>query len=204
MPNSVSERWILLLGLAVIAALLAVAVPAWREYSRGGEGNGQTDTALVVNAQGQPRPASAPRDVPLWAVQLRTWWLNDRVGPRPASAPLPPPAWFWEWNAWRSGIELEARAPIPARSDGVSLVLGAAKGDSWLEVRLGSETGPLRFLGTLRRGRYLRVSGEQVWIRAGIADNLVALLNGEPVRGLPGGVATLLVTPEGVQTLALG
>jgi uncharacterized protein DUF4115 len=199
-PSTLSERWVFVLGLAVVAALVALIVPAWREYSRGEE-DAEPNSALV-NAEGQLRPTSAPGVIPLWAVELRRWWLNDRVGQRPSGAPIPPPAWFWDWNAWKSGIALRPPPPVRARPDRIALVLRAATGDSWLEVRLDSESGPIRYFGTLRRGKSLRVSGPQVWIRAGIADNLVALLNGEPVGELPRGVATFLVTPDGIQTLA--
>jgi hypothetical protein len=222
-PGTLIERGIFVLGLIAVAGLGTLTALSWRDYSREKEEAGGSQEAtrpasvLIANSQGQPRPISAPRIVPAWASQLRRWWLNRREGPRPANAPLPAPAWFWEWNAWKSGVTLRpdvpaaarsdklvSSAPIQARRNRVEVVLTAARGDSWLEVRLGSGTGPVRYTGTLVRGRTLRVSGRQLWIRTGIADNLVALLNGRPAQELPRGAATLLATPKGLRTLALG
>ena len=88
-----------------------------------------------------------------------------------------------------------ARTPKakPAR-----LVLKAARGDCWLEVRVRSATGKLLFAGTLEQGRSLRLLKRRLWLSFGAGGNLDVTLNGARVKDFPTGTATVVITAKGV------
>ncbi len=48
-----------------------------------------------------PRPARAPKRIPLWAWHLNEWLSSGKQGPRPRHAPKRVPAWFWLWRLYR-------------------------------------------------------------------------------------------------------
>src|SRR5579884_707397 len=79
----------------------------------------------------------------------------------------------------------------------ISLELTAARGDSWVEVRAGSESGRVLYAQTLAAGRTARFEASRLWVRFGAASNLDALLRGKPLR-LPVGTYSALVTPRGL------
>jgi cytoskeleton protein RodZ len=84
-------------------------------------------------------------------------------------------------------------APKPAR---FRLFLTAAYGNSWMNVRSGSQNGRDRFNGTLLQGHSLYFRGRRLWINFGNAGNLTATLNGRAVA-IPSGGA-VLVTSKGI------
>jgi Domain of unknown function (DUF4115)/DivIVA protein len=84
------------------------------------------------------------------------------------------------------------------------LVLRATHGDSWLSVRVGSETGELLYEGTLVRGRTLRFVRNRLWLRVGEPANLDVRLNGEPAKGFPRSTADVVVTPKGLGNASPG
>ncbi len=51
-----------------------------------------------------PRPARAPRRIPLWAWHLNAWLDAGKQGPRPRRAPKRVPAWFWQWRLYRLAL----------------------------------------------------------------------------------------------------
>jgi hypothetical protein len=93
----------------------------------------------------------------------------------------------------------DATPPTSAR-----LVLRATRGDSWLSVRVGSETGELLYEGTLAPGRTLRFVRNRLWLRVGEPANLDVRLNGEPAKGFPRSTADVVVTPRGLSNVSLG
>src|SRR3954451_2773067 len=78
------------------------------------------------------------------------------------------------------------------------LVLAAARGSCWLEVRVGSRTGAALYSGLLQQGGRLRFAKPRLWIRFGAAANVDASLNGKPITSLPEGTVEVLVTAGGV------
>jgi hypothetical protein len=88
---------------------------------------------------------------------------------------------------------LIAREPQQAR-----VVLTAARGPCWLSIRRDSATGKRLYLGILRRGRSLRLSGRRIWMQVGAGENIVAQLNGRRIGDFPEGVAEVTVTAEGL------
>jgi DivIVA protein/RodZ C-terminal domain len=93
----------------------------------------------------------------------------------------------------------DATHPTSAR-----LVLRATRGDSWLSVRVGSETGEILYEGTLATGRTLRFVRNRLWFRVGAPANLDVRLNGEPAKGFPRSTADVVVTPRGLGNVSPG
>ena len=83
-----------------------------------------------------------------------------------------------------------------ARLNPATITLWARSGPCWLSVRMDSPTGKRLFVGTLRRGRALRFTGERIWLRIGAAERLRVSLNGRPIKDFPVGVAEITVTAE--------
>jgi len=85
----------------------------------------------------------------------------------------------------------------PAPSTIARIRFVATRGPSWLDVRLGSQSGRELYVGTLQRAATVRFVGRRLWIRIGAPWNLDAALNGTTV---PLGARTgdVLVTPTAV------
>jgi cytoskeletal protein RodZ len=92
-------------------------------------------------------------------------------------------------------------APQPAKPQTARLVLRAARGDCWMQVRAGSATGELLFEGTLERGQTQRFARKRVWIQLGAGEVLDVRVNGKQVEGFPSGAAIVLVTAKGARTV---
>lgn len=48
-----------------------------------------------------PRPAGAPKRIPLWAWHMLAWLKSGKKGPRPSRAPRRLPLWFHWWRLYR-------------------------------------------------------------------------------------------------------
>jgi Helix-turn-helix domain/RodZ C-terminal domain len=84
------------------------------------------------------------------------------------------------------------------------LVLTAARGDSFLQVRNYGVNGKLLWEGTLEEGQVQRfVRSRRLWLDLDEPQNLNAKLNGRRVE-LPSEPAVLLVTPSEVRILSTG
>jgi cytoskeleton protein RodZ len=89
--------------------------------------------------------------------------------------------------------------PEPTR-----LVLTAARGDSFLQVRAGGVNGRLLWEGTLEQGQAQRfLKHRRLWLDLDQPENLNAKVNGRRVE-LPSEAAVVRVTPRGVRTLSTG
>jgi hypothetical protein len=94
-----------------------------------------------------------------------------------------------------------APARRPVRK--AKLVLTAARGNCWVEVRAGSVNGERLWEGTLEQGQVQRfLKWKRLWINVGSPVNLNVKLNGRLVRDFPRGQAVVLVTARGVRTLS--
>jgi hypothetical protein len=78
----------------------------------------------------------------------------------------------------------------------VVLIVTASRGDCWLEVRRGSETGPVRYAATLPLGQTVRFQGSRFWVRFGGAGNVDVVFGGKPVSVRSGTVALVLSRPS--------
>jgi cytoskeleton protein RodZ len=84
------------------------------------------------------------------------------------------------------------------------LILTAARGDSFLQVRAGGVNGRLLWEGTLEQGQVQRfLKYRRLWLDLDEPQNLNAKLNGRRVE-LPTEPAVVLVTPSRVRTLSTG
>jgi cytoskeleton protein RodZ len=89
-------------------------------------------------------------------------------------------------------------------SEPTKLVLTAARGDSFLQVRAGGVTGRLLWEGTLEQGQVQRfLKNRRLWLDLEDPQNLNAKVNGRRVE-LPSEAAVVRVTPGGIRTLSTG
>jgi hypothetical protein len=92
-------------------------------------------------------------------------------------------------------VTVQKRAkPAPSLA---RLRLLAARGDCWLQVRVGSASGPVLYEGVLAQGHALRYTRPSLWLRIGAPSALEATLNGKPLASLPTSTGNVLVTPRG-------
>jgi cytoskeleton protein RodZ len=84
------------------------------------------------------------------------------------------------------------------------LVLTAARGDCWMQVRAGGVNGKLLFEGTVEQGQTQRfVKYKRLWLELGAPGNMNAKLNGRRVQGWPTQSAVVVVTAaQGVRTIS--
>ncbi len=80
----------------------------------------------------------------------------------------------------------------------VTLTVEAVRGDSWVELRVGSSSGRILYSGILARGESMSGKGSRLWARFGSVGNLDLRLNGKPVRTAHSGTVNALVTPSGL------
>jgi hypothetical protein len=174
MPTSRGERSLFLVGFAAIAALIALNVVAWQNYSASEpteeQPQGTVETNVVSDAAANAKPNAVP------------------------STPDRPAA-----STQRNETPVPAAAPRLA-----NLRVTAATGDSWLEVRVGSATGSVLYSDLLTVGQTLHFRRRALWIRAGAPLHLAVTLNGKPAKDFPLTTADALVTANGVETLSLG
>ena len=85
------------------------------------------------------------------------------------------------------------------------LVVTAARGPSFLEVRNGGANGKLVWEGTLEQGQTQRfVKYRRLWIDLGEPQNLNVKLNGRRVADFPTEPAVVVVSADGVRTISTG
>jgi cytoskeletal protein RodZ len=84
------------------------------------------------------------------------------------------------------------------------LVLSAARGDCWVQVRAGSAKGRLIYEGTLQQGQAQRFARwSRLWLELGAPSNLNARLNGRSVKDFPQQPSVAIVTAKGVRTVSV-
>jgi hypothetical protein len=81
-----------------------------------------------------------------------------------------------------SVVKPKARKPVRADRR-AHLVVQATRGSCWLEVHIAKDGRPQKLLyqGTLDKGQRLSFAARQLWMNAGVPENLVVRLNGERV-----------------------
>ena len=83
------------------------------------------------------------------------------------------------------------------------LVLTAARGGSFVQVRNGGVNGKLLWEGTLEEGQTQRfLKSKRLWLELDDPANLNVVLNGRRLRNFPKKPAVVLVTPRGFRTLS--
>lgn len=180
MPTSRGEWSLFIVGCAAIAALVALNVTAWQDYSA------SEQTTTPQTDRGTGAAANAERDVTTAAIPSAPVQSGDIVSTTQPDV----------------GVN---QAPSPAATPRLAdLRLTAATGDCWLEIRAGSASGSFLYGGVLAQGETLRFRRRALWIRAGAPLYLAVTLNGKPVENFPETTADALVTARGVEILSLG
>jgi cytoskeleton protein RodZ len=116
---------------------------------------------------------------------VAAWQLGGSSGPKqagpPTSAPTTTPH-HTSTTRKKAHKTHPATVALPTRA-----VLVAARGDCWLDVHAGSQSGALIYEGTLAQGKTLPVQlgNGPVWIRIGLPSNLDIRLGGKLLQGLP-------------------
>jgi cytoskeletal protein RodZ len=83
------------------------------------------------------------------------------------------------------------------------LVLTAARGDSYVQVRAGGVNGRLLWEGTLEQGQTQRFTRyARLWLDLDEPQNLNAKVNNRRLRNFPTQPAVVLVTAKGVRTIS--
>jgi cytoskeleton protein RodZ len=106
----------------------------------------------------------------------------------------------------------EARTETTPADDGTDrqsrprkarLVLTAARGNCWMQVRAGGVNGRLVWEGTLEEGQSQRfVKHRRLWVELGAPANLNAKLNGRRIANFPRQPAIVVVTAKGVRNVS--
>lgn len=85
------------------------------------------------------------------------------------------------------------------------LLLTAARGNSFVEVRNGGVNGKLVWEGTLEEGQTQRFTKyRRLWLDLAQPQNLDVRLNGRRVADLPSRAAVVVATADGVRTVSTG
>lgn len=169
MPETRLEKVLFTLGLVAIAAL-AVVVGYW--YDQRGSAAGQSTTSRTAAVTGTTRPTGAT--------------VTRSVSP--TTAPATPAGTTTETTTTATTSEAAV----------VTLSLTAVRGDSWMEVRSESATGTVLYVGTLTAGTTKTFQAPALWARFGVAGNVDARLDGQPLQ-LPAGTYSALFSLSGFQ-----
>jgi hypothetical protein len=178
-----SRRRIALLWLAVVLAstiTLGVVVGSAAILAGFWDPLGKDTTPMSLAGPAPPPPLVEPSPAEPQPAQAR------------ALSPSPPAA-AARWP--------ETRRPATART---RLEIVAARGDSWLQVRRGSATGPVVYEGVLERGRSASFAARRLWFRFAVGDHLDVTLNGKRATGLPSLAGNAAVRSDGVRVLGVG
>jgi hypothetical protein len=126
---------------------------------------------------------------------------SDSGGEPPPATPVAP-------TTTGDGTGAGAGAPAGTGATGeprARLVLTAARGESYVQVRSGGVNGKLLWEGTLEQGQSQRfVRHRRLWLDLDDPQNLDARLNGAEVEDFPTEPAVVLVTTNGVRILSTG
>jgi hypothetical protein len=106
--------------------------------------------------------------------------------PSSSSASSPPPS--------------SATSAPPVARPAAAFALAAASGPCWLEVRSGSQAGPVLFSGTLETGQVRHFRTAPLWIRVGAPWNLAVRAAGRRVALPIAAPGNVLLTKRGVTT----
>jgi hypothetical protein len=137
------------------------------------------------------------------ALGLSVWLLVRRGGEQTAGVPETITARVT--TSVKGAVTGRAAGTPPANrlaSASAKLLVTAARGDCWLEARVGSATGKLLFTGNLEQGRSIQLAKQRLWIAFGAGANLDVTLNGRRVESFPTGTAAVVVTAKGVNRAA--
>jgi len=144
MPQTRVEQVLAMMGLVVIAALIALTIPAWLHYRDEGRASVHSGTVSLAIT-------STP--------------LAGSTGPTSAATVSP---------AATGSTSTAPQAQTREQAQAVSLDIDATRGPCWLEVHAGSSTGKLLYTGALEQGKTLSFEKTILWIRFGAPENVAS------------------------------
>jgi hypothetical protein len=128
---------------------------------------------------------------------------DDGGGAPPAGTSTSPaaPGGAADTTTSGGGATTGAREPGPR----FRLLLTAARGNSFVEVRNGGVNGRLVWEGTLEEGHTQPFTKyRRLWLDLEQPQNLTVRLNGRRLADLPGRAAVVVATADGVRTVSTG
>jgi transcriptional regulator with XRE-family HTH domain len=138
----------------------------------------------------------------LLAAAVGVWLLGTggSSGGRPHATPAARTATPVLHHVVRARPKPKPAAPFIPAVVPPALTLAATRGDCWLELRVGSSTGPIVYEHTLRRGEAARFGlRKTLWIRLGAPWNLDAKIGSRSVTSqLPDRTGDAKATAHGV------
>ncbi len=174
MPETRLEKVLFTLGLVAIAALAVVVGRYW--YDQRGSAAGQTKISRTAAVTGTSRRAGA----------------TVRRSVSPTTVPATPGGTTIETTTTgttTTGTTTTGTTTTGTTTTGttteaavVTLSLTAVRGDSWMEVRSESATGTVLYVGTLTAGTTKTFQAPALWARFGVAGNVDARLDGQPLQ----------------------
>jgi cytoskeleton protein RodZ len=99
---------------------------------------------------------------------------------------------------------VKRHAPATHRAKVAHLLVRAVRGNSFLQVRRGSATGPPLYQGTLERGQSQAFAKTRLWLNIGTPTNLRMRLNGRAVTIGGNAPRVLIVTAKSIGAAAPG
>jgi hypothetical protein len=126
---------------------------------------------------------------------------SDSGGETPHPATTPGPTTTAEPGPTTTAAQEAVGEPAPR----ARLVLTAARGDSYVQVRAGGVNGKLLWEGTLEQGQTQRFTRyARLWLDLDDPQNLNAKVNNRRLENFPTQPAVVLVTAKGVRTISTG
>jgi hypothetical protein len=126
---------------------------------------------------------------------------SDSGGETPPPATTPGPTTTAEPGPTTTAAQEAVGEPAPR----ARLVLTAARGDSYVQVRAGGVNGKLLWEGTLEQGQTQRFTRyARLWLDLDDPQNLNAKVNNRRLENFPTQPAVVLVTAKGVRTISTG
>lgn len=117
-------------------------------------------------------------------VGVAAWGASSHNTKTPASEAGPPAAAVSHTTTKKKPKVVVRTQTTPAHV--AALVIRAARGSCWLQVRRGGATGSVVYEGTLLTGTSMRFATPSLWVRFGAPWNVDAARGSKPLAGLTG------------------
>lgn len=98
--------------------------------------------------------------------------------------------------------QLVAERVRPQAPQRARLVVRAAKGSSWIEVRRSSASGSVLYVGTIQAGTSRTFTARRLWVNVGYPAATVLRVGGRRVAPTSASAQAFVVTPRGVRAAA--
>jgi len=184
MPETRLEKVLFTLGLVAIAALAVVVGRYW--YDQRGSAAGQTKISRTAAVTGTSRRAGATvrRSVSPTTVPATPGGTTIETTTTGTTTTGTTTTGTTTTGTTTTGTTTTGTTTTGTTTEAavVTLSLTAVRGDSWMEVRSESATGTVLYVGTLTAGTTKTFQAPALWARFGVAGNVDARLDGQPLQ----------------------